>query len=247
MNNSTDNIRMKPEWTPLSGESGFDEWLVTARDLYGVISGTDRRPHLFTPEDAAYIRDTLVPPHNNWQYATFLSMVVLLAKDRKIKHESFSTLPWRLGEVAGEVVTPEIWRKDEDDLRAGKFAQPESWSYYFFKLESLKDSKQTPVSAYCVERCHLPVSFNVYNFASVIGHNSGGECWLSLDVTAKWSAVSRRSVRRHIDYLVATGWLLEITAPKDGPGGAGRYRVVGHAEWVKAHGTHDCVKVADEE
>jgi hypothetical protein len=237
-------------WIPLCGAGGFDEWLQTARKLYAVLSGTELifpRPRLFTPEDAAYIRDNLLPPHNNWDYATFVSMVTLLASDTEIDHTRFDTLPWRLGEVAGEVVDTEKWRTDEDELRAGKFRRkPESWSYYFFWLDWLKNNKPTPAHPNCTERCHLPVGFNVYNFASVLGHNHGGECWLSLDVTAKWSAVSRKTVRRHIEHLVATGWLIETQPPKDGPGGAGKYRVLRHEEWVKAHGTHECIQLADD-
>jgi hypothetical protein len=89
----------------------------------------------------------------------------------------------------------------------------------------------------CVDaRAHIPPPFyGLYNWAFYVLSKQGtASCWLSARVAGRWCCLSRSSANKAIRWLVRRGWFIELQAPTENKGG--RYKVLGHDEWIAQRG-----------
>jgi hypothetical protein len=241
-------------------DTTINDWLEIARDFYQDATGSSRRPQLLADEYLEYLRlvdkyggTTDIHEHPE----VFLNAVWRLGKDPDVDHARFNSLPWDeawgwprywSGATRQWVMEAEQKEVDRGDVKPfiTGIISPEAREDHDHSRAAEPEPTSVP-SPNCRARCHVRKPFAIYDFAAALSAHHGGECWLSREVASKWcSDMDERTVRKYINWLVDNGWFVELKKPRPGVGGAGRYRVVSHGDWIKAHGDTTCVRVPAE-
>jgi hypothetical protein len=206
----------------------FTQKVEAGRDLYESMHG--RRVPLVTQHDLAFFasQEELGQTRTlaDVPFDEFIGAVYFFASDGSVDHEHFESMPYFGGYGMDEELCLRTYT-----LR------------YLEAKEDFEEKQALPVHPNCSARKHvLAKFFSVYDHAvSVTRGVSNGVCWLATRVLAdNIAGLQRRQASAAIKWLVANGWLEELSAPTNKKGG--QYRVVEHDEWVEQHGDGQCMR-----